>query len=141
MSTMEIHGYAPAPPGVHPPLDSPGYASTALRAPRRPPLPVPPGLGEVTGPLFGQERVGPLDHDLTVQHSGEPVGQRIIVHGRVLDGDGRAVPDTLIEIWQANASGRYRHQRDDWPGTLDPNFTGAGRTVTDAEGRYRFVTV
>jgi protocatechuate 3,4-dioxygenase, beta subunit len=136
-----IQGYARAPDGVHPPLDSPQYASTTLRAPHRPPLRIPPSLSEVTGPVFGHERVGPLDHDLTRQHDGEPVGQRIIVSGRVLDADGRAVPDTLVEIWQANASGRYRHPRDDWPGTIDPNFTGAGRTATDADGRYRFVTV
>jgi protocatechuate 3,4-dioxygenase beta subunit len=136
-----IQGYARAPDGVHPPLDSPQYASTTLRAPHWTPLRIPPGPSEVTGPVFGHERVGPLDHDLTRQHGGEPVGQRIIVSGRVLDADGRAVPDTLVEIWQANASGRYRHPRDDWPGTIDPNFTGAGRTATDADGRYRFVTV
>jgi protocatechuate 3,4-dioxygenase beta subunit len=141
VTTIDTRPYAPVPPGVHPPLDSPAYASTVLRAPRRAPVTVPPSLSEITGPLFGSERVGPLDHDLTRQHQGEPVGQRIIVRGRVLDGDGRPVPATLIEIWQANASGRYRHQRDDWPGTLDPNFTGAGRVVTDAEGRYRYVTV
>jgi protocatechuate 3,4-dioxygenase beta subunit len=85
--------------------------------------------------------VGPLDHDLTRQHDGEPVGQRIFVVGRVLDGNGRPVPHTLVEIWQANASGRYRHPRDDWPGALDPNFTGAGRAASDADGRYLFVTV
>jgi protocatechuate 3,4-dioxygenase beta subunit len=98
-------------------------------------------MTEISGPLFGHERVGPLDHDLTRQHDGEPVGQRIFVVGRVLDGDGRPVPDTLVEIWQANASGRYRHPRDDWPGALDPNFTGAGRAASDADGRYLFVTV
>jgi protocatechuate 3,4-dioxygenase beta subunit len=141
MSMTTVHGYAAPPPGVHPPLDSPGYRSTALRAPARQPVVVPPGLTEVTGPLFGAERVGPLDHDLTRQHAGEPVGQRIIVHGRVLDGDGRSVRDTLVEIWQANASGRYRHERDDWPGSLDPNFSGAGRTATDDDGYYRFVTI
>lgn len=136
-----IQGYARPPDGVHPPLDSPPYGSTRLRAPRHPPLRIPATPSEVTGPIFGHERVEPLDHDLTRQHDGEPVGQRIIVTGRVLDADGRAVPDTLVEIWQANASGRYRHPRDDWPGSVDPNFTGAGRTATDADGRYRFVTV
>ena len=79
---------------------------------------------EVTGPVFGHERVGPLDHDLTRQHDGEPIGQRIIVAGRVLDADGRPIPDTLVEVWQANASGRYRHPNDNWPGPLDPNFIG-----------------
>jgi protocatechuate 3,4-dioxygenase beta subunit len=136
-----MHGYARPPAGVNPPLDSPQYASTRLRAPKQPALRIPPTMTEVSGPIFGHERVGPLDHDLTRQHDAEPVGQRVFVVGRVLDGDGRPVPDTLIEIWQANASGRYRHPRDDWPGALDPNFTGAGRTATDTEGRYLFVTV
>jgi protocatechuate 3,4-dioxygenase beta subunit len=134
-----VVGYAPAPPGTHPPLDSPAYGSTALRAPHQPPVAVPPGLTEVTGPSFAR-RPG-LGADLTRQHAGEPVGQRIIVAGRVLDGNGRPVAGTLVEVWQANASGRYRHDADRWPGTLDPNFTGAGSTVTDDEGRYRFVTV
>ncbi len=136
-----IQGYARPPDGVHPPLDSPQYGSTRLRAPTRAPLRIPPTPSEVTGPIFGHERVGSLDHDLTRQHDGEPIGQRIIVTGRVLDAGGRPVPDTLVEIWQANASGRYRHPRDDWPGTIDPNFTGAGRAATDADGHYRFVTV
>jgi protocatechuate 3,4-dioxygenase beta subunit len=83
----------------------------------------------------------PGDADLTRQHDDEPVGQRIIVHGRVADGDGRPVADSLVEIWQANAAGRYRHQADDWPAPLDPNFSGLGRTITDADGRYRFVSV
>ncbi|PRX99844.1 protocatechuate 3,4-dioxygenase subunit beta [Allonocardiopsis opalescens] len=126
---------------VHPPLDSPTYRSTALRHPKRPLTVLPHLLTEVTGPAFGQERVGPLDHDLTRQHPGEPIGQRIIVHGRVLDSDGRPVPDSLVEVWQANAGGRYRHTADNWPSPLDPNFSGAGRTLTDSEGRYRFVTI
>jgi len=131
----------PRPPGVHPPLDFAGYRSTALRGPRRPLVLLPQLLTEVTGPLLGADRVGPNDHDLTRQHDGEPVGQRIVVSGRVLDEGGRPVPGTLVEVWQANAAGRYRHAVDRWPAPLDPNFTGAGRTLTDAEGRYRFVTV
>jgi protocatechuate 3,4-dioxygenase beta subunit len=127
--------------GVHPPLLSPEYGSTVLRAPRQPLVVLPQRLTEVTGPLLGQGRLGPLDHDLTRQHAGEPVGQRIIVHGRVRDGDGRPVPDALVEIWQPNASGRYRHAVDNWPAPLDPNFDGVGRTLTDADGRYRFVTI
>ncbi len=102
---------------------------------------VPPSLSEITGPLFGSERVGPLDDDLTRQHDGEPVGQRIIVHGRVLDGAGRPVAETLIEIWQALASVDTATSATDWPGSLDPNFTGAGRVVTHQDGRYRFVSV
>jgi protocatechuate 3,4-dioxygenase beta subunit len=93
------------------------------------------------GPVFGRVRVRPEDADLTQQHQGEPVGERIIVSGRVLDGDGRPVRDTLVEVWQANAAGRYVDAADDHSAPLDPNFTGAGRCLTDAEGRYRFVTV
>jgi protocatechuate 3,4-dioxygenase beta subunit len=81
------------------------------------------------------------DHDLTKQHEGEAIGQRIVVHGRVLDSDGRPVPGTLLEVWQANAGGRYRHAKDNWPAPLDPNFTGLGRTVTDSLGRYEFTTI
>ncbi len=128
-------------PGVHPPLDSPGYRSTALRAPHRPPLLVPQRLTEITGPLLGEGRVTPADADLTTRHAGEPLGERIIVTGRVLDSDGRPVPGTLVEIWQANAAGRYRHAVDQHPAPLDPNFTGVGRCLTDAAGRYQFVTI
>jgi protocatechuate 3,4-dioxygenase beta subunit len=128
-------------PDSHPPLDSPGYRSTSLRHPEQPLVLLPHLLTEVTGPLLGPGRVGELDHDLTRQHAGEPVGQRITVSGRVLDGDGRPVPDSLVEIWQANAAGRYRHTGDRWPAPLDPNFDGVGRAVTDTWGRYEFVTV
>lgn len=126
---------------VHPPLDSPDYRSTALWHPKQPLRVLEHGLTELTGPVLGEDRVGPLDHDLTRQHAGEPQGQRIIVHGRVLEDDGRPVPDTLVEVWQANAGGRYFHDRDRWPSPLDPNFTGAGRCVTDREGRFEFVTI
>jgi protocatechuate 3,4-dioxygenase beta subunit len=127
--------------GVNPPLDSPAYRSTALRHPTQPLVLLPQRLTEVTGPLLGHERVRPEDADLTRQHSGEPIGQRIIVSGRVLDGNGRAVPNTLLEVWQANAAGRYRHLRDQWPAPLDPNFDGLGRVLTDDLGRYSFTTV
>ena len=100
-----------------------------------------PTLSELTGPVYGHERIGPDDHDLTRQFGGEPLGERIMLHGRVLDGDGRPVPDTLVELWQANSAGRYRHVVDRHPAPLDPNFAGAGRAVTDADGRYRFVTI
>jgi protocatechuate 3,4-dioxygenase beta subunit len=126
---------------VHPLLDTPAYKSTALRSPKRPLIPLPHALTELTGPLLGADRIGPLDHDLTRRHDGEPQGQRIIVAGRVLESDGRPVPHTLVEIWQANAGGRYRHTSDQWPSPLDPNFDGAGRTMTDADGRYEFVTI
>jgi protocatechuate 3,4-dioxygenase beta subunit len=127
--------------GVHPPLDSPDYASTRLRAPRQAPVVLPHLLTEVTGPLFGHDRVTEHDDDLTRQFPGEPVGQRITVTGRVLDGNGRGIPDALVEVWQANASGRYRHVVDQWPGTLDPNFGGCGRVVTDNQGGYSFTTI
>ena len=127
--------------GVHPRLATPEYRSTLLRAPRRPPVPLRQGLTEITGPLLGAERVTPADADLTTRHHGEPLGERIIVTGRVLDSGGRPVPDTLIEIWQANAAGRYAHRVDDHPAPLDPNFDGAGRCLTDSLGRYRFVTI
>ncbi|GAB3418490.1 protocatechuate 3,4-dioxygenase subunit beta [Flindersiella endophytica] len=126
---------------VHPPLWYPDYKSTVLRAPEKPLVLLPHTMTELTGPVYGPERIGATDNDLTRQHAEEPIGQRIIVHGRVLDSDGRAVPNALVEVWQANASGRYRHVVDNWPAPLDPNFTGAGRTLTDSEGRYRFVTI
>jgi protocatechuate 3,4-dioxygenase beta subunit len=140
VSTLQLPTYRRE-PGVHPPLASPDYRSTSLRAPAQPLVVLPHALTEITGPVFGQERIGPSDDDLTRQYPGEPIGQRIIVHGRVLDTDGRAVPDTLIEVWQANAGGRYRHVVDNWDSPLDPNFGGGGRTVTDNEGRYRFTTI
>ncbi len=129
------------PAGVHPPLNSPAYRSTALRAPGQPPVLLPQHLTEITGPLLGEGRVTATDADLTTGHGGEPLGERIIVTGRVLDSDGRPVPDTLVEIWQANASGRYHHAVDEHPAPLDPNFSGVGRCVTDSSGRYRFVTI
>ncbi len=127
--------------GVHPPLDSPAYRSSALRHPKQPLIPLPQRLTEITGPLFGADRVGELDADLTAGHAGEPIGERIIVSGRVLDSDGRPVPGALIEVWQANAAGRYHHAVDNHPAPLDPNFSGGGRCVTDSLGRYRFVTI
>ncbi|HUC59340.1 MAG TPA: protocatechuate 3,4-dioxygenase subunit beta [Streptosporangiaceae bacterium] len=127
--------------GVHPPLDYPAYRSTEFRAPKRPLVPLPHGLTEITGPVYGSSPVTAADADLTTRYPEEAMGQRIIVTGRVLDSDGRAVPDTLIEIWQANAAGRYKHKVDDHPAPLDPNFDGAGRCMTDSEGRYRFITI
>jgi protocatechuate 3,4-dioxygenase beta subunit len=127
--------------GPDPPYLYPDYRSTELRAPKRPLVVLPHTLSELTGPAFGHESVGELDHDLTRQHEGEPLGERIIVSGRVTDSARRPVRSTLIEIWQANAAGRYRHEVDQHPAPIDPNFTGAGRCLSDDEGRYRFVTV
>jgi protocatechuate 3,4-dioxygenase beta subunit len=129
------------PRGVHPPLDFAGYRSSALRAPHQPLVVLPHRLTEITGPLLGADRVKPGDADLTRQHEGEPLGERIIVTGRVLDSGGRPVPDSLVELWQTNAAGRYKHAVDQHDAPLDPNFTGLGRCVTDSEGRYRFVTI
>jgi protocatechuate 3,4-dioxygenase, beta subunit len=126
---------------VDPPYLHPDYVATRLRAPRRPLLLLPQTLSELTGPVYGHESVGELDHDLTRQHAGEPLGERIIVTGRVLDGAGHPVRSALVEIWQANAAGRYVHEVDQHPAPLDLNFTGAGRCLTDDDGRYRFVTV
>ena len=127
--------------GAFPPSLHPDYKSTVKRAPKRPLIPMPHTLSELTGPVYGHDSIRPGDEDLTKQHAGEPLGERIVVHGRVLDEDGRGVPNTLVEVWQANACGRYIHKRDQHSAPLDPNFTGAGRTATDAVGRYRFVTV
>jgi protocatechuate 3,4-dioxygenase, beta subunit len=138
---MSVVPYRRDEPGEQPEHLYPGYESTRLRAPKRPLIILPHTLTETTGPVYGHERIGPIDDDLTVQHDGEPLGERIIVHGRVLDGEGRPVRDSLVEIWQANAGGRYRHDGDQHPAPLDPNFSGAGRALTDDEGRYRFITI
>ncbi len=125
-----------------PPYLLPDYRSSVLRAPRRELVKLPEEwFHRLPGSVFGRMRVRPEDSDLTRQHQGEPLGERIIVTGRVLDGDGRPVRHTLVEVWQANAAGRYVDVNDDHPAPIDPNFTGAGRCLTDAEGRYRFVTV
>ena len=127
--------------GAHPKYLSPGYKSTTLRSPKRPLIVLPHTLSELSGPVYGHEAVLAHDADLTKQHAGEPLGERIIVSGTVMDEDGRPIPDTLVEVWQANAAGRYIHVVDQHHAPLDPNFSGAGRCVTDARGRYSFTTV
>jgi protocatechuate 3,4-dioxygenase beta subunit len=124
------------PPSLHLP-----YKSTALRSPSQPLVRVPQPLTETTGPGDWARLMGPAMADLTAQHAGVPQGQRVIVAGRVLDERRRPVANTLVEIWQANAAGRYIHAKDQWDAPIDPNFTGTGRVITDDEGRYRFVTV
>ncbi len=126
---------------VDPPNDSPASVGSRLRHPTRPLIVMPQGLTELSGPVLGEGRVVPGDADLTAQHAGEPIGQRIVVHGRVLDSDRRPVRNALIEVWQANAAGRYAHAVDDHPAPLDPNFTGAGRCLTDNDGYYRFISI
>ncbi len=128
-------------PAVLPPNDYPPYRSTALRHPREPLVVIPQTLSELTGPVYGHQAPGPLDHDLTRQHPGTPLGERIVVAGRVLDEDDRPVPETVVEVWQANAAGRYAHGADTHDAPLDPNFSGAGRVRTDGAGRFRFVTI
>ncbi len=124
-----------------PALDYPDYKSTALRHPKQPLVYLPEQVTEMTGPALGQLRPGEIENDLTKGHAGDPIGERITVSGRLLDADGRPIRDSLIEVWQANAAGRYHHRWDTWPAPLDPNFSGGGRTVTDSDGRYEFVTI
>lgn len=128
---------------TQPPNASPEYKSTLLRAPTKPLIPLAQTLSELTGPVYGHDSLGPLDADLTAnaRRNGDPLGERIIVTGRVLDEAGRPVPHTLVEVWQANAAGRYVHIADQHDAPLDANFLGAGRCVTDADGRYSFKTV
>ena len=137
----DVIGYRRPAAGTQPEYLYPPYASSQKRSPTKPLVLLPHTLTEITGPVFGESEVGPSDHDLTRQHTGEPLGERIIVSGRVLDEDHRPVPHTLIELWQANTAGRYRHSRDDHDAPLDPNFTGFGRVLSDTEGRYRFVSI
>lgn len=133
--------YSRAGDAADPPHLSPGYAATRTRAPKQPLVIIPQTLSEITGPVYGHTDVLAEEADLTRQHAGEPLGERIVVTGRVLDERGQPVPDTLIEIWQCNAAGRYIHQVDQHPAPLDPNFTGAGRFVTGLDGTYQFTTI
>jgi protocatechuate 3,4-dioxygenase, beta subunit len=127
----------------HPPALTPDYKTSVLRSPRLSLWSLQNSLSEVTGPAFGRDELGPLDNDLILNYakSGEPIGERTIVHGRVLDGNGQPVPNTLVEVWQANAGGRYRHTNDTYIAPIDPNFGGCGRTITDDNGHYAFRTV
>ena len=127
----------------HPPYIYPAYKSTPLRGPTKPLVAIPASLSEITGPVYGHEALQPLDDDLTrnAVRDGEPLGERIIVTGRVLDEAGRPQADTLVEIWQANAAGRYIHQVDQHDAPIDPNFVGGGRCVSDENGRYKFTTI
>jgi protocatechuate 3,4-dioxygenase beta subunit len=134
-------GYRKPAPGTQPNHLYPPYVSSIKRAPKQPPVSIPVTLSEITGPSFPKEIVSPKAFDLTRQHKGEPLGERIAVSGRVVDEDGRPIRHTLVEIWQANAAGRYLHKNDQHNAPLDPNFTGEGHTFTDEDGRYRFLTV
>lgn len=136
-----LAGYRTYDRDTQPDYRYPPYASTVKRSPSQPLVPLQASLSEITGPIFGFERIRANDADLTKQGSGDPIGERIVVTGRVLDGNGKPVPNTLVEIWQANSAGRYAHRRDNHNAPIDPNFHGAGRTMTDAQGAYRFITI
>jgi protocatechuate 3,4-dioxygenase, beta subunit len=127
--------------GSQPPLSYPAYVSNRYRCPTRPLVRLPESRSDLATPVFGNVAVGEGDNDLTRQHTAEPQGQRIVVAGRLVDEDGRSMSGALIEVWQANAAGRYRHVHDDHAAPLDPNFTGNGRTITDGEGWYQFTTI
>jgi protocatechuate 3,4-dioxygenase, beta subunit len=137
----DLAGYRRCLTGTQPNYLHSPYGSSRKRAPTQPLIVLPHTLSEVTGPLFGFDDIKANDCDLTAQHSGAPLGERIVVSGRVLDANGRPIAHTLVEVWQTNAAGRYTHKGDQHNAPLDPNFTGAGRTVTDEEGRYRFITI
>src|SRR5213594_72233 len=136
-----ITAYRRPDPSSQPVLLHEPYRATIRRAPRKPLILLPHTLSEVTGPVYGPEDITEGDNDLTHQRGGEPLGERMILTGRVLDDNGRPVAQALLEIWQANAAGRYLHVKDQHPAPLDPNFAGAGRTLTDENGCYRFVTI
>lgn len=129
--------------GRHPAALTPAYKTSVTRSPRLPLISLDQTKSEITGPVFGQNDLGPLDHDLIRNYAqdGDPIGERILLHGRVLDENGRPQPNTLVEAWQANAGGRYRHKKDNYLAPIDPNFGGCGRTLTDDEGRYVFRTI
>ncbi|AWN53130.1 protocatechuate 3,4-dioxygenase subunit beta [Methylobacterium sp. 17Sr1-1] len=128
---------------IHPPAFTPDYKTSVLRSPRRAMLSLQSSLSEVTGPAFGHSELGPLDNDLILNYAreGEPIGERIFIHGHVRDENGRGIPHTLVEFWQANAGGRYRHRNDRYLAPIDPNFGGCGRTITDENGFYYFRTI
>ena len=126
---------------TQPRLDYEPYRSSILRHPTKDLHHADPEGVERLAPCFGHLDLDPVEADLTIQHSGDPVGERMVVTGRVLDGDGRPVAGQLVEIWQANAAGRYVHKRDQHHAPVDPNFTGVGRCLTDDDGTYRFVTI
>lgn len=140
-TVVTIPRYRRLQPGTQPDYLQPAYVSSRKRAPSKPLIAISPTLSEMTGPRFAAEDVTKRESDLTRQHSGEPLGERIIVTGRVLDEDGRPLRGTLIEIWQANAAGRYAHPTDRHDAPLDPNFSGCGRLLTGSDGSYSFTTI
>jgi protocatechuate 3,4-dioxygenase, beta subunit len=140
-SMAKFRGYRRVDPGTQPNHLHPAYVSSVKRAPSKPLVYLPHTLSEITGRSFDSSAIDVKASDLTRQHHGEPLGERIIVSGRVLDEDGRPAARTLIEVWQANAAGRYRHNVDQHNAPLDPNFDGSGHTLTDEQGNFRFITI
>jgi len=135
--------YAQRNTDLHPPAYTPGYKTSVLRSPRNALISIQQTLSETTSPVFRPEELGPRDNDLILNFAKEglPIGERLIVHGQVRDEFGRPVRGALVEVWQANAGGRYRHKRDQYIAPIDPNFGGCGRMLTDADGRYVFRTI
>ena len=140
MTVFPVRRFRPPAPGIHPPHLYPGYVSSVKRAPSQALVSIPQTLSEVTGPGFQRHQLK-VGADLTAQGHGEPCGQRMLLSGRVLDEDGKPIRNTLVEIWQANAAGRYNHAVDQHDAPLDPNFIGNGQLLTDEEGRYQFKTI
>jgi protocatechuate 3,4-dioxygenase, beta subunit len=138
---MNITPYRRHNPQTQPASYYPAYRSTILRSPRMPLIVLPHTLSEITGPVYGDSDIAETDNDLTRQHAAAPQGERILVRGQVLDDEARPLGKTLVEIWQANSAGRYFHDKDNHAAPLDPNFTGAGRTLTDENGFYEFLTI
>jgi protocatechuate 3,4-dioxygenase, beta subunit len=138
---IETSATTPEVPATQPGFCYPPYLSSVSRSPRLPLIVLPDTLTERSGPVFGHGLIQANDNDLTAQHAAEPIGERIFVHGRVLDEDGRPLRGALVEVWQANAAGRYRHKSDGYNAPLDPNFSGGGRLLTDDEGRYFLKTI
>jgi len=128
---------------IHPPAYAPTYKTSVLRSPQKSLISLQNSLSEITGPVFSADELGPLDHDLIMNYAKEglPIGERIIVHGYVLDENARPVPNALVEVWQANAGGRYRHKKDTYIAPIDPNFGGCGRVLTDRDGHYVYRTI
>ncbi len=143
MSVTNLVEYNSLDRTIHPPYLYPDYKSTVTRSPQRPLVRLAQTLSELTGPVYGEDAIQPLDNDMTrnAVKNGEPLGERIIVTGRVLDDTGRPVPNALIEVWQANAAGRYFHSVEQHDAPLDPNFTGTGRCMTDQNGEYKFTSI
>lgn len=143
MSKLLPYGFHQREYSQHPPAYAPGYKTSVLRSPQHALIAIDHSLTEITGPVFGPDELGLNDDDLILNYAktGLPIGERIIVHGQVLDENGRPVPNALVEVWQANAGGRYRHKRDQYIAPIDPNFGGCGRVLTDANGHYQYRTI